>query len=49
MVGEGQDPMGPVGLLFSNLKYFADMALSLPIPGKAKEKSAHLYPLHQKH
>lgn len=34
MVREGQDPMGPVGLLLSNLKRFADIAVSLQIPGK---------------
>lgn len=34
MVREGQDPMGPVGLLLSNLKHFVDIVASLQIPGK---------------
>ena len=44
MVGEGQDPLGPVGQLFSSLKHFADISLSLLIPRKRYRKSVRLYP-----
>ena len=44
MVGEGQDPLDPVGQLFSSLEHFADISLSLLILRKGYRKSVHLYP-----